>query len=110
MMQKLGLQLKLQLENVEEVVAEGEDFRWFIKVCRLALPRPYNTSRRHTKDISITLLSATSTLVISVIAYIHSVVGEVLQLWRSDQVGLRHGRGMCNTGQHAPLLYDTIPY
>ena len=31
-LQKLCLQLKLQLENVEEVVAEGSDFRWFVKV------------------------------------------------------------------------------
>lgn len=29
---KLCLQWRLQLENIEEVVPDGEDFRWFVKV------------------------------------------------------------------------------
>lgn len=29
---KLSLQWRLQLENISEICAEGQDFRWFIKV------------------------------------------------------------------------------
>ena len=31
-LQKIGLQIKLQLENVAKVMPEGDDFRWYIKV------------------------------------------------------------------------------
>ena len=31
-LQKIGLQIKLQLENVAKVSPEGDDFRWYLKV------------------------------------------------------------------------------
>jgi len=30
--QKIGLQLNAQLENITELKADGEDFRWYVKV------------------------------------------------------------------------------
>lgn len=32
-LQKIALQIKANLENVTNLLPEGEDFRWYLKVC-----------------------------------------------------------------------------
>jgi hypothetical protein len=75
LLQKIGLQLKANLENVTNLTPTGDDFRWYIKV------------RCHYMENIETMLNVINGALkgVKFLRFVDFILAEVCQLWRGNR-------------------------